>query len=229
MMEEQVASLRISSGDRLLDLGSGTGAFESALLKSENCPSTISVVSVDYVKEALCRARARLRMSGVPATLNISYLDADLDLTHLEQKIPLQSEIFDAAIASLLLSYLDCPELVLEEICRLLRPGGRLSVSSLSHDADFSGLYAECTAELRLGIAKDDLPDLNQDELGDLSRNFLNDAARIIELEESGAFRFWDPEELEALIAQAGFSEIETSHVLGIPPQAFLVSAIKPL
>jgi ubiquinone/menaquinone biosynthesis C-methylase UbiE len=159
--------------------------------------------------------------------LEVSYIDTDLNLVRSGQNIPLRSETFDAAIASLLLSYLDFPELILGEIFRVLRPGGRLSVSSLSHDADFSGLYAECTTELRLGIAQDELPDLNQAELGDLSRNFLNDAARILEFEEAGAFRFWESEELEELIAQAGFSVVETSPVLGSPPQGILVSAIK--
>ena len=131
-------------------------------------------------------------------------------------------------IASHLLSYLEYPELVLREICRLLCPGGRMVISSLRRDADFSRLYVENLAELQLGIARHELPELRPVEIGPVSRNFLNDASRILELEEAGAFHFWGSDELEQLVARAGFTRIETVPALGTPPQARIVTATKP-
>ena len=53
----------------------------------------------------------------------------------------------------------------------------------------------------------------------------MNDASRIIDLEEFGAFRFWDVDELKALVESAGFKDIETTLSLGEPPQAVIVRA----
>ena len=61
-----------------------------------------------------------------------------------------------------------------------------------------------------------------------MSRNFLNDAAKILDLEEIGAFRFWDPPELIELVSKAGFTDVETFSALGLPPQAVVVAATKP-
>jgi ubiquinone/menaquinone biosynthesis C-methylase UbiE len=227
MMELQVESLRLSSGDRVIDLGAGTGSFEQQLARLPDCPSPIHVTAVDYVREALRRARDRLDQPATSYGLIVSYLEADLNLFHPQQKIPLKSDSFEAAIASLLLNYLECPESVLREIRRLLRPGGRMVISSLRRDADFSRLYVENLTELQLGVARDELPDLKQVEIGPVSRSFLNDAARILELEEVGAFRFWDSDELEQLVAQAGFTAIKTDSALGTPPQALIVTATK--
>jgi hypothetical protein len=59
------------------------------------------------------------------------------------------------------------------------------------------------------------------------ARNFLNDAAKILDLEEAGAFHFWEQADLANLVIDAGFSEVTNSSSLGSPPQAFVVSARK--
>jgi ubiquinone/menaquinone biosynthesis C-methylase UbiE/pimeloyl-ACP methyl ester carboxylesterase len=228
MMELQVGSMHLRSGDRVIDLGSGTGSFELQLARWLKCPHPLYITAVDYVGEALKRARDRLDVATTPHGLMVSYLEADLNLFHPQQKIPLASDRFEAVIASLLLSYLECPELILREIRRLLCPGGRMVISSLSRDADISGLYMEASAELHLGIARDELPELQQTKLSTALRNFLNDASKVLELEEAGAFHFWEANELTGMVAQAGFTEIESTPSLGDPPQAIVVSATRP-
>ncbi len=179
------------------------------------------------VSEALKRARERLGANATQGRVVVSYLEADLDLLHSQQKIPVEGESFDAAIASLLLSYLEDPELALREICRILRPGGRMVVSSLRRDADISGLYMDASAELRLGIAKNELPGLQQRTLGTSLRNFLNDASKVLDLEEGGSFHFWEASELTRMVAEAGFTDVKSTHSLGDPPQAIVVSATR--
>jgi ubiquinone/menaquinone biosynthesis C-methylase UbiE len=228
MMELQVDALQLVSGDRVIDLGAGTGAFELQLARWPECPSSLCITAIDYVGDALKRARDRLNGAATLHDLTVSYLEADLNLFNPQQKIPLASDSFEAVIASHLVSYLECPELLLREIRRLLCPGGRMVISSLRRDADFSRLYVENLVELRLGIARYELPELSQMEIGPVSRSFLNDAARILELEEAGAFHFWGPNELEQLVARVGFTAIETVPALGVPPQALIVTATKP-
>ena len=56
-------------------------------------------------------------------------------------------------------------------------------------------------------------------------QTFLSDAARILDLEEFGYFRFWDEDELVKLVEAAGFVDVTTATSLGRPPQAIIVSA----
>ena len=140
----------------------------------------------------------------------------------------MKSECFDGVIASFILSYLENPQLVLHDIRRLLRPGGHLVASSLCSDADISLLYVESVAEFRLGVAGSDLPGIENAELGVVAQNFLNDAAKILQLEESGMFRFWEAADLRDLVSNAGFADVEVTNSLGSPPQALIVSATRP-
>jgi ubiquinone/menaquinone biosynthesis C-methylase UbiE/pimeloyl-ACP methyl ester carboxylesterase len=227
LMAQQIEALCLEPGVCIADLGSGTGAFSLALAHSAGRPDAVAVVAIDYVKEALDRARERLACRTAPG-LHVSYAEADLDLVHDGQRVPVKAASFDRVLASLLLSYLERPERVLAEIHRMLRSGGRVVISTLCRDADISRLYAESYAELQVGYAGRDLPELQQSDVGRVARNFLNDAARILELEEDGAFHFWDPEELRALVADAGFVEVEVRRALGTPPQAVVLSAVRP-
>jgi ubiquinone/menaquinone biosynthesis C-methylase UbiE len=229
MMDVQASLLCLRSGDRLLDLGSGNGAFEIQLQRSPECPPSLFVNSVDFVEEALRRARVRLHREHLPTCdLNVSFTNANLNLLHSERSIPLKSGCFDGVIASFLISYLENPQLIIQEIHRLLRSGGRLVASSLCSDADISLLYAESVAEFQLGVAGSDLPGIEDAELSVVAQNFLNDAARILQLEESGIFRFWEAAELRDLVSNEGFRDVEVTTSLGNPPQALIVSATRP-
>jgi SAM-dependent methyltransferase len=228
MMNVQTSLLDIRTGNRLLDLGSGNGAFAIHLQRWPECPSPISVNSIDFVEEALCRARARLLREQPPdRDLHVSQTIANLNLLDSQKSIPMKSGCFDGVIASFLLSYLNNPRLILREIHRLLRPGGRLVASSLCSDADISLLYAESVAEFRLGVAGGDLPGIEDAELSVVAQNFLNDAARILQLEEAGKFRFWEEIELRDLVSNEGFIDVKVMTALGNPPQALIVSATR--
>jgi ubiquinone/menaquinone biosynthesis C-methylase UbiE len=226
-MKLQVELLSLNDGDDVLDLGSGIGTLSIQLALQPSCPNSLSITSVDYVREALHRARSRLADIQASRAFQSFYIDADLDLLHDEQRIPIKSNSFDAVIGSFLISYLENPILVLTEIYRLLRPGGRIVISSLGRDADISKLYVESVAELNLKTDDVGLPGFDRSKLPNAARNFLNDAAKLLDLEEAGAFRFWDPSDLGNLVIDAGFSEVTKDSSLGVPPQASVVSARK--
>jgi hypothetical protein len=81
--------------------------------------------------------------------------------------------------------------------------------------------YATAEARSRLGQAVDVAFDR-------LVRDFLNDGSRLLDLEESGRFRFWDPSELRYAVANAGFDGVEVREGFGDPAQAIIVSARRP-
>ena len=101
-------------------------------------------------------------------------------------------------------------------------------VSSLKRDADISRIYADSIAELP--------PDrliahfgVNAADFDSMQRTFLNDAAKLLDLEERGDFRFFDSEELETICEGAGLEVIGRDFSFGSPPQAVVVTARKPL
>jgi ubiquinone/menaquinone biosynthesis C-methylase UbiE len=225
LMDAQIEGLRLGAGDGVLDLGSGTGAFPTELADHGDCPAPLRIVELDFVEDGLRRARKRLEERVLPKGFSVQYLQASLDAPAGFRAIPLASGSCDRVLASLVLSYVREPSRLLREIHRVLRPGGRLVLSTMQKDADISKIYMEGVDELRGGLARKRFGAEGVDQVTRSARTFLNDAARLLDLEEQGAFQFWEPDELAALIRDAGFSGLEVCSAFGEPPQAIVVSA----
>jgi SAM-dependent methyltransferase len=106
-------------GWTVADLGCGTGA-----LSAELAPAVARVVAVD--QSAAMLATARSVLSPFP---NVEIHEAPLEA------LPIPDGSCDAAVASLVLAYLDHPAPVLAEAFRILRPGGTLVVlEAARHD-----------------------------------------------------------------------------------------------
>lgn len=100
--------LHDTSGRTHLDVGCGTGTLAGSALASGR-----SVTAVDADPEMVTTAGARLR--GSPArVLRASVLE-----------LPLPDASFDAVTANFVVNHLSDPRAGVEEIARVLRPGGR--------------------------------------------------------------------------------------------------------
>jgi SAM-dependent methyltransferase len=102
------------------DLGCGTGAVAAEL-----APRVRKVIAVDQSAEMLRAARRRLAGKD-----NVEIHEARLEA------LPLPDGSCDAALAVLVLSYLEDPAAALREAARILRPGGRLVVVEAARHAD---------------------------------------------------------------------------------------------
>jgi ubiquinone/menaquinone biosynthesis C-methylase UbiE len=224
-MEEQIEALDLHPGSRIADLGSGTGAFVLQLSERPDLPSPLIVHQFDFVREALLRARSRFDALAPTNGLCAAYMEATLDVRKGCLSIPVMAGSYDVVLASLLLGYVSDPVWLLHEIRRVLQPHGRVVLSNLRRDADISQIFLEGLMELRQGLWRERLGDEGSEILDAAARNLLNEGARLLELEESGAFHFWDPEELARLARGAGFRRVETTLSYGTPPQVVLVSA----
>jgi ubiquinone/menaquinone biosynthesis C-methylase UbiE/pimeloyl-ACP methyl ester carboxylesterase len=216
--KEELAALGLKGGETILDLGSGTGSLAEALAVGDG-PRGCTVYEMDFVRDALVRARSQASDSH---TLQRYPVCADADADWLA----LRDQSVDCAFLSLFISYVQDPERVLREVARVLKPGGRLVVSTLRRDADISKIYEDGVAEfspMRIREAFGEAVASSNPE--ELARNFLNDGARILSLEEQGRFRFWDRGELADLVKACGFGKVGATHHLGDPPQALIVSA----
>jgi len=228
LIAAQTRALALQGGERLADLGAGVGAFLEAFRRNAPAAHDVKVVEIDFVLEALQRARSRSPASGAAAQPRSHFLVANLDIQGAVAAIPIQPGSCDRVLASLLISYLSHPERLLAEVYRILRPGGRLVLSTMRRDGDISKIYLDGMREMQQGKARNAFGAAVAAEFDELSRPFVNDAAKILDLEESGQFRFWDRDELKSLVEKAGFVDVVTELSLGDPPQAVVLAARRP-
>jgi len=114
--EELAAKVRafvLARGDeRAVDVGTGAGALAFAL-----APIVGEVVGVDRVPELLALARER-----VVTYDNVSFVEGDAT------RLPFEEFAFDLAATLRTLHHVPRPELVVAELVRVTRPGGRILV-----------------------------------------------------------------------------------------------------
>src|SRR5215471_21220671 len=96
--------------ERVLDIGTGAGAFALAL-----APHVREVVGVDIVPELLAEARKR-------APANVELVEADAT------RLPFPDASFDLVTTARTLHHVARPEVVVAEADRVLRPGGIMLV-----------------------------------------------------------------------------------------------------
>jgi ubiquinone/menaquinone biosynthesis C-methylase UbiE len=122
LYETPVSWITLVAGERVLDLGCGSGGATRAAARAVG-PEGL-VVGIDSSAEAIALARER-----TPADLPVVYRRGDAQSL---ASIPDRS--FDCVIASMVLEQLPDMRRVLEEAHRVLRPGGRLVASVTAFD-----------------------------------------------------------------------------------------------
>lgn len=139
--------------------------------------------------------------------------------------LPFKPGCYNKIIMSLVLSYIFNPLETLKELRRVIRPGGRLVLSSMQPDTDVSGLFMRILAKIE-SMPEDALPPKwSKPRLLDSLRSFLNDAQALVDLEEAGTFDFFDPEKLSGLLEESGWDQIQSIPTFGNPSQGYIVIA----
>ncbi len=135
--------LELRPGLTVLDIGSGTG-FPLFELAHVHGPST-QVIGLDPWAAALRRADFKRQMYGLNAILLVGDGEA----------VPLAAESVDLVVSNLGINNFAQPEAVLAECRRVLRPGGRLALTTNLHGhmREFYGVFRD--ALVRLGTPAD--------------------------------------------------------------------------
>ena len=101
--------LRVPAAARWLDVGCGTGALTAAILDHAQ---PASVLGIDPSAGFIEHARAQI----TDARAAFETGDA--------QRLPVESDAFDAVVGALMLNFVQQPELAVAEMARAARPGG---------------------------------------------------------------------------------------------------------
>jgi SAM-dependent methyltransferase len=105
----------VRPGDRVLDLGSGSGVFSASLASAG-----ASVVGIEVAEAAVRRSRAQ-------------HPELDFRLAPLDGPLPLQDASFDLTWASEVIEHVADTARWLSEVRRVLAPGGRLLLTTPNH------------------------------------------------------------------------------------------------
>jgi ubiquinone/menaquinone biosynthesis C-methylase UbiE len=110
--------LALSSASRVLEIGSGAGGCALHLSGALNC----TVIGLDVNAEGVRLANQRAKEQRLEALVRFEQADAN-------QRLPFDDNSFDAAYSNDAVCHLANRAGVLAELCRALKPGGRLLFS----------------------------------------------------------------------------------------------------
>jgi ubiquinone/menaquinone biosynthesis C-methylase UbiE len=161
----------IEAGDRVLDLGCGTGTL--ALMAKRSQPGAV-VSGLDADPEMLAPARRKAAEAG----LGISFDEG------LATALPYPDDFFDRVLSSLFFHHLVLEEKrrTVAELARVLRPGGELHVADFGRPRD----PAMRAISLLIRLGDGDAP--TRDNLsGALPRVF--EAGGLVDAAETGTLR----------------------------------------
>lgn len=139
-LERMSGRLKINRGDRILDVGTGTGVLLPYLL--EKVGNDGEVVALDPAEKMLAKAKAKA-FAG-----RIGFLCADVTA------IPVESGVFDAVVCYSSFPHFPDKEAAMTEIMRVLKQGGRVFICHTSSREHINQIHSQIPS-----VENDFLPD----------------------------------------------------------------------
>ena len=191
LRNEIIKNLDVKPGDKILDLGSGTGnvAIEVKKLGAE-------VIGIDFSTEGVRRHKEK-----DPA--------AEILLGDVSQKLPFQDSVFDKVYSNNVIYTIDPLKrpAIFNEVMRILKPDGIFVVSNITKDFKPFKIYTDHLKKQnkRDGVAKTVLQviKLTPVTLRMFYYNFL-----IKKENKGGSYCFFAPNEQKKLLQTSGFKTI---------------------
>src|SRR5216684_684441 len=124
LQKKALAQLRPGAADRVLDVACGTGA-----LVAEVAPDVERATGIDLSSGMLAIARSRLSGTGAGRLTNIEFHLGSSDA------LPFADGEFTALVCTTALHHFPEPQRSIDEIARVLAPGGRVVIGDACRDS----------------------------------------------------------------------------------------------
>ncbi|MEZ5294391.1 MAG: class I SAM-dependent methyltransferase [Vicinamibacterales bacterium] len=124
--EHCVLRLDPRPGERILDVATGTG-WTSRLVARRGA----TVTGVDIAAELVASARSRAAIEGLPIEYHVGDAEA----------LPFGDGEFDAVVSTVGVMFASRPEAVAAELARVVRPGGRLALTTWTDDSSVHRMF----------------------------------------------------------------------------------------
>lgn len=197
---------QVKKGDTVIDLGSGAG--NDCFIARYETGETGKVIGIDFTPAMIKKARLNAEKLGYN---NVEFREGDID------EMPVSNDMADVVVSNCVLNLVPDKQKVINEIFRVLKPGGHFSISdivlvgslpeALQEDAE---MYAGCVSG---AIQKDEYLQFIED-VG--FKNISLQKEKSIVIPEDIINRYLNAEEVKSF--QSGKTGIFSITVFGQKP-----------
>jgi arsenite methyltransferase len=133
---------KIKKGDLVIDLGSGAG--NDAFIARHETGESGKVIGIDFTPAMIDKAKHNAEVRGFH---NVEFRQGDIE------KMPVTANVADVIVSNCVLNLVPNKNGVINEIYRVLKPGGHFSISDIVLEGDLpkeirgaAEMYAGCVA-----------------------------------------------------------------------------------